>query len=121
MGGNIYLGDRDGVRTPMQWTPDRNAGFSRTDPQRLYLPPIMDAVYGFEALNVEAQQREPAPLLNWMRRMLAVRQASRAFGRGELVFLNPGNRKILAYFRVLGEDVILCVVNLARTAQPAEL
>ena len=121
MGDNVFVGDRNGVRTPMQWSPDRNAGFSRADPQRLYLPPIMDAVYGYEALNVEAQQREPASLLNWMRRMLAVRQSSKAFGRGDLLFLKPGNRKILAYLRTYGDEVILCVVNLARSAQPAEL
>ena len=121
MGDNVFVGDRNGVRTPMQWSPDRNAGFSRADPQRLYLPPIMDAIYGYEALNVEQQQREPASLLNWMRRMLAVRATSRAFGRGELLFLKPGNRKILAYLRVYGDEVILCVVNLARSAQPAEL
>ncbi len=121
MGDNVFVGDRNGVRTPMQWSPDRNAGFSRADPQRLYLPPIMDAIYGYEALNVEQQQREPASLLNWMRRMLAVRGTSKAFGRGDLVFLKPGNRKILAYLRTYGDDVILCVVNLARSAQPAEL
>jgi maltose alpha-D-glucosyltransferase/alpha-amylase len=121
MGDNVFVGDRNGVRTPMQWSPDRNAGFSRADPQRLYLPPIMDAVYGYEALNVEQQQREPASLLNWMRRMLAVRATSKAFGRGDLLFLKPGNRKILAYLRTFGDDVILCVVNLARSAQPAEL
>ena len=121
MGDNVFVGDRNGVRTPMQWSPDRNAGFSRADPQRLYLQPIMDPVYGYEALNVEAQQREPSSLLNWMRRMLAVRQTSRAFGRGELLFLKPGNRKILAYLRTYGDEVILCVVNLARSAQPAEL
>ena len=121
MGDNFFVGDRNGVRTPMQWSPDRNAGFSRADPQRLYLPPIMDPVYGFEALNVEAQQREPSSLLNWMRRMLAVRQSSKAFGRGEIRFLSPGNRKILAYLRIFHDEVILCVVNLARTAQPVEL
>ena len=121
MGDNVFVGDRNGVRTPMQWSPDRNAGFSRADPQRLYLQPIMDPVYGYEALNVEAQQREPSSLLNWMRRMLAVRQTSRAFGRGELLFLKPGNRKILAYLRTYDDEVILCVVNLARSAQPAEL
>ena len=102
MGDNIYLGDRDGVRTPMQWGPDRNAGFSRADPQRLYLQPIMDPIYGYEAVNVEAQLREPASLLHWTRRMLAVRRAFHAFGRGSLTFLRPGNRKILAYFRSLG-------------------
>jgi maltose alpha-D-glucosyltransferase / alpha-amylase len=121
MGDNIFLGDRNGVRTPMQWSPDRNAGFSRADPQRLYLPPIMDPVYGYEAVNVEAQTRDPSSLLNWMRRMLAVRKGSRAFGRGRLSFLNPGNRKILAYLREYGEETILCVANLGRSAQPVEL
>ena len=121
MGDNIFLGDRNGVRTPMQWSPDRNAGFSRADPQRLYLPPIMDPVYGFEAVNVEAQAREPGSLLNWTRRMLAVRKTSQAFGRGKLSFLKPGNRKILAYLRELGDEAVLCVANLARSAQPVEL
>ena len=121
MGDNIYLGDRDGVRTPMQWSPDRNAGFSRADPQRLYLPPIMDSIYGYEAVNVEAQSREPNSLLNWMRRLLAVRKSSRAFGRGKLTFLRPGNRKVLAYLREYGGDAILCVANLGRSAQPVEL
>jgi len=121
MGDNIYLGDRNGVRTPMQWAPDRNAGFSRADPQRLYLPPIMDPIYGFEAVNVEAQSREPNSLLNWMRRLLAVRKTSQAFGRGKLSFLRAGNRKVLAYVRELGDEVILCVANVGRTAQPVEL
>jgi len=121
MGDNIFLGDRDGVRTPMQWSPDRNAGFSRADPQRLYLPPIMDPVYGYESVNVEAQTRAPSSLLNWMRRMLMVRRSSKAFGRGRLLFLNPGNRKILAYLREYGEETILCVANLGRSAQPVEL
>jgi len=121
MGDNVFIGDRNGVRTPMQWSPDRNAGFSRADPQRLYLPPIMDPIYGYQAVNVESQQRDPSSLLHWMRRMLAVRQSSRAFGRGSLVFLNPGNRKILAYLREYEDDTILCVANLARSAQPVEL
>ncbi|HEX7220437.1 MAG TPA: maltose alpha-D-glucosyltransferase [Burkholderiales bacterium] len=121
MGDNIYLGDRNGVRTPMQWSPDRNAGFSRCDPQRLYLPPIMDAIYGYGAVNVEAQQRDPSSQLNWMKRMLATRKASQAFGRGTLEFLHPGNRKVLGYLRQLGDEAILCVANLARTAQPVEL
>jgi len=121
MGDNIYLGDRNSLRTPMQWSPDRNAGFSRTDPQRLYLPPIMDPVYGYEAVNVEAQQRESASLLNWMKRLIAVRQAHRAFGRGSLTFLKPGNRKILAYIRAYEDEILLCVANLARSAQPVEL
>jgi maltose alpha-D-glucosyltransferase/alpha-amylase len=121
MGDNIYLGDRDGVRTPMQWRPERNAGFSRADPQRLYLQPIMDAIYGYEAVNVEAQLREPSSLLNWTRRMLAVRKGFHSFGRGRLTFLKPGNRKILAYVREYENEVVLCVANLARTAQPVEL
>jgi maltose alpha-D-glucosyltransferase/alpha-amylase len=121
MGDNIYLGDRNGVRTPMQWSPDRNAGFSRADPQRLYLPPIMDPIYGYEAVNVEAQQRDPGSLLNWMKRMLSVRKQSHAFGRGSLSFLRPGNRKVLVYLRELKDEAILCVANLSRAAQPVEL
>ncbi len=121
MGDNIFLGDRNGVRTPMQWTPDRNAGFSRADPQQLYLPPIMDSVYGYAAVNVEAQLRDPASLLHWMKQLLAVRASSQAFGRGRLAFLKPGNRKVLAYLRELGDDAILCVANVARSAQPVEL
>src|SRR5436190_4036769 len=121
MGDNVYLGDRDGVRTPMQWRPERNAGFSNADPQRLYLQPIMDPIYGYQAVNVEAQQREPSSLLNWMRRMLTVRKGIKAFGRGTLTFLHPGNRKVLAYLREYGDERILCVANLARTAQPVEL
>jgi maltose alpha-D-glucosyltransferase/alpha-amylase len=121
MGDNIFLGDRDGVRTPMQWTSDRNGGFSRADPQRLYLPPIQDPVYGFEAVNVEAQSREPSSLLSWMRRMLSVRSSTHAFGRGQFTMLHPGNRKVLAYLREHGDDVILCVANLSRVAQPVEL
>jgi maltose alpha-D-glucosyltransferase/alpha-amylase len=121
MGDNIYLGDRNGVRTPMQWSPDRNAGFSRADPQRLFLPPIMDPIYGYEAVNVEAQQRDPTSLLNWTKRMLAIRKTSHAFGRGKLSFLAPGNRKVLAYLRELNDEAILCVANLSRAAQPVEL
>ncbi|HVF64590.1 MAG TPA: putative maltokinase, partial [Casimicrobiaceae bacterium] len=121
MGDNIYLGDRDGVRTPMQWGPDRNAGFSRADPQRLYLQPIMDPIYGYQAVNVEAQLREPASLLHWTRRMLAVRKAFGAFGRGTLTFLRPGNRKVLAYLRIHADEILLCVANLSRSAQPVEL
>ena len=121
MGDNFYLGDRDGVRTPMQWSPDRNAGFSRADPQRLYLPPIMDPVYGYESVNVEAQERDRSSLLHWMRRMLRVRSAYRAFGRGTLRLLRPGNRKILAYLRQYGDETLLCVTNLGRHAQAVEL
>jgi len=121
MGDNIYLGDRDGVRTPMQWRPERNGGFSRADPQRLYLQPIMDQIYGFEAVNVEAQTRAPWSLLNWTRRILAVRKGFQAVGRGSLRFLRPANRKILAYLREYGDEIVLCVANLARSAQPVEL
>lgn len=121
MGDNFFLGDRNGVRTPMQWSPDRNAGFSRADPQRLYLPPIMDPIYGYGAVNVEAQIRERASLLNWTQRVLGVRKNHPAFGRGELIFLHPGNRKILAYLRIHEDDIILCVANLSRAAQAVEL
>jgi maltose alpha-D-glucosyltransferase/alpha-amylase len=121
MGDNIYLGDRNGVRTPMQWTPDRNGGFSRADPAGLVLPPIMDPLYGYESVNVEAQSRDPHSLLNWMRRMLAVRRQHRAFGRGPLRFLYPKNRKILAFLREFEEEIILCVANLARSPQAVEL
>jgi glycosidase len=96
-------------------------GFSRADPQRLYLPPIMDPVYGYQSTNVEAQMRDPSSLLSWTKRMLAVRKTSQAFGRGSRRFLRPGNRKILAYLREYGEDTILCVANLSRSAQPVEL
>jgi maltose alpha-D-glucosyltransferase/alpha-amylase len=121
MGDNIFLGDRNGVRTPMQWSPDRNAGFSRADPQRLYLPVVMDAVYGFQSVNVEAQVRDPSSLLNWVRQVLATRRRHPLFGRGSLEFVRPANRKILAYTRSLGEHVILCVNNLSHTAQAVEL
>jgi maltose alpha-D-glucosyltransferase/alpha-amylase len=121
MGDNIFLGDRDSVRTPMQWTSDRNAGFSRAEPARLYLPPIMDPVYGYESVNVEAQSRSAGSLLNWMKRIIAVRKAHRAFGYGTLEFLHPGNRKILAYLREHDDESILCVANLSRSAQPVEL
>ena len=121
MGDNIYLGDRNSVRTPMQWSPDRNGGFSRSDPQSLYLPPIMDPVYGYASVNVEAQSREPSSLLNWTRRMLAVRKTSKAFGRGTFELLRPGNRTILAYVRRYENQAILCVANLKRSAQAVEL
>ena len=121
MGDNFYLGDRNGVRTPMQWSSDRNGGFSRADPQLLYLPPVMDPVYGYTAVNVEAQSRDRSSLLNWMKRMIAVRKAHKAFGRGSLKFLSPGNRKILGYVREYAGESILCVANLSRTAQPVEL
>ncbi|MDQ0142302.1 maltose alpha-D-glucosyltransferase [Cupriavidus necator] len=121
MGDNIHLGDRDGVRTPMQWSPDRNGGFSHADPERLVLPPLQGPLYGYEAVNVEAQARDPHSLLNWMRRMLALRRKHRAFGRGTLRFLFPGNRKILAYLREFEGEHILCVANLSRAPQAVEL
>ncbi|MFC0266654.1 maltose alpha-D-glucosyltransferase [Kushneria aurantia] len=126
MGDNIHLGDRDGVRTPMQWSMDRNGGFSRADPASMVLPPVMDPLYGFQTVNVEAQSRDSHSLLNWMRRMLAVRGRQQAFGRGALRFLYPANRRILAYVRELTRDdgsqeSILCVANVSRTAQAVEL
>jgi maltose alpha-D-glucosyltransferase / alpha-amylase len=121
MGDNIYLGDRDGVRTPMQWTPDRNAGFSRADPARLYLPPLMDAVYGYQALNVEAQSHSLSSLLNWMKRLISVRQSLNVFGRGSLTFLYPSNRAVIAFLRRHEDVTVLCVMNLSRSAQAVEL
>ena len=126
MGDNIFIGDRDGVRTPMQWSVDRNGGFSRADPAKMVLPPIMDPIYGFQAVNVEAQASDPHSVLNWMRRMLAVRQRHKAFGRGTQRFLYPGNRKVLAYLREFDPgdgtaETILCVSNLSRSAQAVEL
>ncbi|KQU49735.1 alpha-amylase [Sphingomonas sp. Leaf339] len=121
MGDNIHLGDRDGVRTPMQWSPDRNGGFSRADPPDLTLPAIQDPLYGFQAVNVEAQERDGHSLLNAVKRMLAVRREHPAFGRGTQRFLRPANRKILAYVREHEGDTILCVFNLGRTAQAVEL
>ncbi|HWX83668.1 MAG TPA: maltose alpha-D-glucosyltransferase [Xanthobacteraceae bacterium] len=121
MGDNIHLGDRNGVRTPMQWTPDRNGGFSRADPAALVLPPIMDPLYGYGAVNVEAQSRDPHSVLNWTRRMLAVRSRHPAFGRGTLTLLYPKNRKILAYLREYRGDILLCVANVAHSPQAVEL
>ena len=121
MGDNIYLGDRNGVRTPMQWSSDRNAGFSRADPARLYAPPIQDPVYGYQSINVEAQERYPFSPLNWMKRLIAMRRQHRVFGRGTLEFVPCSNRKLLAYLRRDDKETILIVVNLSRTVQPAEL
>ncbi|MBI2818626.1 MAG: maltose alpha-D-glucosyltransferase [Acidobacteria bacterium] len=121
MGDNIYLGDRNGVRTPMQWSADRNAGFSRANPAKLYSPVIMDPVYGFEAVNVESQQSDSSSLLNWMRRMTALRKLFKVFGRGTMELLRPANRKVLAYLRCYEDEQILCVANLSRFAQPVEL
>jgi maltose alpha-D-glucosyltransferase/alpha-amylase len=121
MGDNFYLGDRDGVRTPMQWSIDRNAGFSRCEPQRLYLPVLMDPIYGYQAVNVESQQSDLSSLLNWTRRMIGVRKTHRSFGRGKLTFLYPRNRRIIAFLREFENERILCVANLSRSAQAAEL
>ena len=148
MGDNIYLGDRDGVRTPMQWAPDRNGGFSRADFAQLYLPPLMDPVYGYQAVNVEAQMRNPSSLLHWMRRMLEVRRQHPVYGTGSIEIVSTDNPSVLAYIRVAtgdeGEarkpprprrassepspeattgpgDTVLCVSNLSRFAQPAQL
>ncbi len=121
MGDNIFLGDRNGVRTPMQWTPDRNGGFSRADPAQLSLPPLTDPAYGYQAVNVEVQSRNSSSLLNWMKRLISARQAHRAFGRGNLAFLYPSNRRILAYVRELDGETVLCVANLSRSAQVVEL
>jgi maltose alpha-D-glucosyltransferase / alpha-amylase len=121
MGDNIYLGDRNGVRTPMQWTFDRNGGFSRCDPARLYLPMIMDPVYGYEAVNVEAQSRSLASLLSWTKRLISVRKSSKIFGRGSFSFIRPTNRSVFVYVREYQGDVLLCVANLSRSAQAAEI
>jgi maltose alpha-D-glucosyltransferase/alpha-amylase len=121
MGDNVYLGDRNGVRTPMQWTPDRNAGFSRADAAALYSPVIMDPVYGYQAVNVEAQERIPGSLLHFTRRIISMRRRYPVFGRGSLEFLHPDNRHVLAYLREHEGVTVLCVVNLSRYSQYAEL
>jgi maltose alpha-D-glucosyltransferase/alpha-amylase len=121
MGDNIYLGDRNGVRTPMQWNGDRNGGFSKADWARLYSPSIMDPVYGYQSVNVEAQSRTPTSLLNWTRRLIAVRKRYKAFGRGTLEFLHPENLAVLPYVRKYADETLLCVVNLSRFVQYAEL
>jgi maltose alpha-D-glucosyltransferase/alpha-amylase len=121
MGDNIYLGDRNGVRTPMQWSADRNAGFSRANPQQLYLPVIIDPQYHYEQVNVEVQQGSPYSLLWWMKRLMAQRSRYRAFGRGTMEFLYPENRKILAFIRRFEDEMILVVANLSRLVQTFEL
>ena len=121
MGDNIWLGDRDGVRTPMQWTPDRNSGFSSCDPGRLYLPVNMDSIYGFQVTNVESQTRNSSSLLHWMRRMIRVRKANPAFGLGTFTDIGGSNPSVLAFVRVFGDDIVLCVNNLSRFPQPVEL
>jgi maltose alpha-D-glucosyltransferase/alpha-amylase len=121
MGDNMYLGDRNSVRTPMQWTSGVNAGFSNADPERLWLPLVSNALYGFQAVNVESQQRNPTSLLNWTRRLIEVRRSTRVFGRGTIQFLKPANHRVLAFTRTLGRESVLVVCNLAGTAQVAEL
>ena len=121
MGDNIWLGDRDGVRSPMQWTPDRNAGFSTADPGRLYLPLVMDPVYGYQAVNVEAQSHSSTSLLHWTRHMIEIRKRHGAFGLGEFHELGGSNPSVLAYVRSHGEDTVLCVNNMSRFPQPVEL
>ena len=121
MGDNIYLGDRDGVRTPMQWSGDRNGGFSRADFAQLYSPPLMDPVYGYQAVNVEAQLRTPTSLLRWLRRFIALRKEHPVFGLGSYEPLHPSNPKIFAHVRRYESDIALCVHNVGRSAQAVEL
>jgi len=118
LGENIYLGDRDGVRTPMQWSSDKNAGFSRANPQSLYLPIILDPAYHYEAVNVEAQLANPHSQLWWMRRVLSLRKRWRALGEGKCEFLQPDNNKILSYVLRFEQEIILVVANLSRFSQP---
>src|SRR5437870_2337705 len=121
MGDNIYLGDRNGVRTPMQWNGDRNAGFSRADPQALYLPLVIDPDHHYQSINVETQRRSPSSLLNWMRRLIAIRKRYPVFGRGQIEFLHPTNLAVLAYIRFGEDQTVLVVNNLSRFVQPVEL
>ena len=121
MGDNIFLGDRDGVRTPMQWNGGWNGGFSGADPERLYHPLISNPMYGYQAVNVESQERNESSLLHWMRRLIAVRRSTRVFGRGTIEFLRPANHRVLAYVRSLGDEQILVVNNLSSSAQAVEL
>ncbi len=121
MGDNVYLGDRNSVRTPMQWSGGVNAGFSTADPERLWLPLVANSLYGYQAVNVESQQRNPTSLLNWTRRLIEVRRSTAVFGRGSIVFLKPANHRVLAFTRSLGRETVLVVCNLAGTAQVAEL
>ncbi|MEU9056726.1 maltose alpha-D-glucosyltransferase, partial [Streptomyces sp. NPDC048384] len=121
MGDNIWLGDRDAVRTPMQWTPDRNAGFSSCDPGRLYLPTIMDPVHGYQVTNVEASMSSPSSLLHWTRRMIEIRKQNPAFGLGSYTELQSSNPAVIAFLREYEDDLVLCVNNFSRFAQPTEL
>jgi maltose alpha-D-glucosyltransferase/alpha-amylase len=121
MGDNVFLGDRDGVRTPMQWTGDRNGGFSRADFAQLYAPPLMDPVYGYQAVNVEAQLRTATSLLRWVHRFIALRKEHPVFGFGTYEPIEPSNTRIFAHIRRFEDDLVLCVHNLARSAQAVEL
>jgi maltose alpha-D-glucosyltransferase/alpha-amylase len=121
MGDNIYLGDRNGVRTPMQWNSALNAGFSLADPERLYAPVISNALYGYQAVNVDSQKRSEHSLLRWMKSLLQVRNAFQAFSRGTIQFFNPSNHRVLAYMRQFGEEKVLVVNNLSSSAQAVEL
>ncbi len=121
MGDNVFLGDRDGVRTPMQWTGDRNGGFSRADFAQLYAPPLMDPVYGFQAVNIEAQLRTPTSMLRWLHRFIALRKEHPVFGFGTYEPIEPSNPRIFAHLRRFEDDLVLCVHNLARSAQAVEL
>jgi len=121
MGDNIQLGDRHGVRTPMQWSGQPNAGFSTAPPERLYSPVISDPVYGYQSVNVGRQEDDGASLLRWMRNMVALRKMFNVFGRGTIEFLRPANRKVVAYLRRSDQDLLLCVANLSRVPQPIEL
>lgn len=121
MGDNVYLGDRDGVRTPMQWSPDRNAGFSSTNPQKLYLPTVLDPEYHYESVNVETQRRNTSSLFWFMKRMINLRKTFKSFGRGDLVFLTVENPKVLAFTRSYEDETLLIVINLSKYAQPAEV
>ncbi len=121
MGDNVYLGDRNGVRTPMQWSPDRNAGFSAANPQKLYLPVNIDPAYHYESINVEAQQDNPHSLLSWMKRLIALRKQYRAFGRGSIEFLQPSNQRVIVFLRRYEQETLLIIANLSRFAQPVEL
>jgi len=121
MGDNIYLGDRNGVRTPMQWSTDRNAGFSEAESAALYSPVIVDPPYGYQGINVAAQERTSTSLLRWMRRLIAVRKEFKAFGRGTWEPLHPDNRRVLVFIRRYKDEMILCVSNLSRFAQFVEL
>jgi maltose alpha-D-glucosyltransferase/alpha-amylase len=121
MGDNVFLGDRNGVRTPMQWDGGWNAGFSSSDPERLYQPLIQNPLYGYQSVNVASQARIESSLFNWTRRLIRVRRSSRVFGRGDIRFLMPANHRVLAFVRSLGKERVLCVYNLSGSAQAVEL